>query len=139
MKAIFDRLPSAKKFPLCELLAAIQSVLKNPSDQLVSIQRLGGIGKGIWAYESQLDDGKDLGVLFSDLKTLSESAEDYVDELLGTIETITFGISDAKFLFVQSEDKEVEAKIALRFESIRDIPDMAVSPSADSGRHLSGR
>jgi hypothetical protein len=132
VKAIFDRIPSAKKFPLPELLSAVQGVLKNPQEQAVTIRRLGGVGRMIWSYESQLDEGRDVIVPFADIQKLAESAEDRVDELWIIVGTTHFGISDSSFLFVQCEDKEIERAIAGHFESVRDIPDIATPPDFDS-------
>jgi hypothetical protein len=126
MKAIFDRVPTSKKFPLFKLLLAIQSVTNNSGDQPVSILKLGGVGKAIWAYESQLDVGIELVLPFSDLQTLAEAHENFVDELLGIMGSVCFGISDSTFLFVQVAEKETELKIASYFESVRDIPDITM-------------
>lgn len=132
MKAIFDRVATPKKFPLAELLSAIQCVLQIQPMQTVSICRLGGVGEGIWEYESQLDEGNDLVAPFSDLQKLADSAEECVDELLGSIGPIFFGVSDSSFLFVQCEDKDAEEKIASRFASVRDIPDLPSPRTPDS-------
>ncbi len=124
MKAIFDRAPAPKKFPLNKLLSAIQLSLQISPEQAVSIRRLGGVGDSIWRYESRLDEGDDVVISFSDLQKLSESPEDYVDELLGTIGAILFGISDSCFMFVQCGNRETEATITTHFDSVRDIPDV---------------
>jgi len=129
MKAIFDRLPSVKKFPLSDLLQAIQTVIQNPQVQPVWICRLGGVGRGIWAYESQLDEGNDVVVTFSDVQKLAESSEDCLDELWGKMGRIHFGIRDSSFLFVQCEDKDVEQKIVSGFEAVQEIPDI-IPPQA---------
>lgn len=132
MKAIFDRHHSAKKFPLSELLLAIQSVIQNPQEQPVWIRRLGGVGREIWVYESQLDEARDVVIPFADVQKLADSAEDCVDELWGIMCNTHFGISDSSFLFVQCDDKEDEHKIASRFESVREIPDIPPPPTPDS-------
>ena len=132
MRAIFDRVPSAKKFPLSELLSAVRGVLQIPQVQPVTIRMLGGVGRMIWSYESRLDEGKDVIVPFADIERLAESGEDCVDELWGTVGTTHFGISNSSFLFVQSDDKEIERAIAGHFETIREIPDIAPPPTSDS-------
>jgi hypothetical protein len=132
MKAIFDRVAAPKKFPLTELLSAIQGIFQFQPSQPVSICRLGGIGKGIWEYESQIDEGNDVVAPFSDLQKLADSDEECVDELLGSIGTICFGLSDSSFLFVQCEDKDAEEMIVSRFASVRDIPDLSPPRTPDS-------
>ncbi len=132
MKAIFDRIHSAKKFPFSELLSAIHRVMENPLGQPVTIRRIGGVGSLIWAYESQLDEGGDVVVPFSDIQCLAESEASCPDEFWGTMGTTHFGISDSSLLFVQCRDKAAELKIAAGFESVRDIPDITLPPTPDS-------
>jgi hypothetical protein len=129
MKAIFDRLTTPNKFPLDELLSKIGSILEFQPSQPVSIFRLGGVGRRIWEFESQLDEGNDVVASFSDLQKLAESPEDCVDELLGSIGPIYLGISDSSFLFVQCENKNEEGTIASHFEFVRDIPEIPPPPT----------
>ncbi len=124
MKAIFDRLPAPKNFPLPDLLSAIQVTIGCQANQPIAIHRIGGVGKEIWLYESQLDSGVDLAVTFSAIQRIAELPEEFIDELSGTIGSVYFGVSDSSFLFVQCKDKAVESKIGERFKSVKDLPDI---------------
>lgn len=110
----------------------IQDFVRNTPEQLVSIRRLGGAGKRLWTFESQLDEGNNVDLPFAEVQKLAESAEDFLEDFWGVMGKTQFGISDSSFLFVQCDDKTVELNIASRFESFRDFPDASPPPAPDS-------
>ena len=123
MKAIFDRVSLPKKFPLSDFLLAIREEIPFAKAAHVSVTKIGGIGKAVWKYESQLDEGMELKLEFQALEELSLNPEATVDELFCVSGSVCFGISDATCLFFQSADKSLESVVASRFREVKTFPD----------------
>jgi hypothetical protein len=125
MKAIFDKIPSPKfeKFPLSELLLAVRSAVPCSVQTPVVIKRLGGVGDAVWQHEQKLDQGLKLELEWREIEGLSLCSDAAVDELLCILGPVYFGIFDASFMFVQSSDKTLEARLSSKFEDVREVPD----------------
>jgi hypothetical protein len=123
MKAIFDKIPSPKKFPLSELLLAVRGAVPFSAQTTVLIKKLGGVGDAVWQHEQKLDQGLKLELEWREIEELSLCADAAVDELLCMLGPAYFGIFDASFMFVQSSDKTLEARVSSKFENVREAPD----------------
>ncbi|ADB15576.1 hypothetical protein Psta_0891 [Pirellula staleyi DSM 6068] len=123
MITIFDRQPTTNRLPIGDLvLAIIKHLGINPSDQFEVI-RIGGVGENIAAIESKLDDDKEVSMSAEDLLGLATSPVQFLDELHCANKTVSFGLQDATFLFVQAVDKVSENKIASTFQQVRFLAD----------------
>lgn len=118
MTAIYDKTEDGKKFRLAELLAAIRHTLSIGLEEKILIEKIGGVGGNVWEYESTLDEGISLEIPYAALENLVGSANDYLDELSANIRRVYFGISDATFMFVSCEDKNLEERLTLNYSRI---------------------
>jgi hypothetical protein len=125
VKAIFDTSDSQKPFPLSKLLSTIREDACLAPTTAVTLLKLGGLGAGVWAHESRLDDGFPVEIPFHDLELLAAGSDAYIDELFATVGPIFFGISDTTFMFIRNPDKKAEMKSASRFARVREIPDIS--------------
>ena len=126
MKAIFDRVPLPKKFPLSNLLLSMCKRVPDLKVSQVAIKRIGGLGEPVWKYELILNEGAELSLEFCALEDLSLNPDAAIDELLCVSGLLCFGISDSSFMFIQTDDKLLESEIASGFLEVRDFPEISM-------------
>lgn len=123
---IFNKRTTSEPFPVLRLVETVLQECHVKHDDIVEITRIGGPGERIWAIESKIDEGEEVFVFFRDLVSLSTSDGDSIDELRCFYGRLAFGVFDASFMFVQSEDKHVERLIASAFDAPEEHPDIAL-------------
>ena len=123
MIIIKDMIENGTKFPLAKLLMTVIEESGGSLDGRYRIVRIGGNGEAIWALESKLNFGEGLTMSLRDLLDLEGQQGSEIDTLRCISETITLGISDASFMFVQAADKAVESRISSQFDTVEELPD----------------
>jgi hypothetical protein len=118
-----DKLPGPQRFPLASLLETLERAFGLQATDPIRIDRIGGPGKQLWAIESVIDDGGTAVVPYRDVKVIASSDDDHLDELRCIHSRVVFGVFDATLMFVQSEDKVAERRVAAAFRSVEEYPD----------------
>jgi len=129
MKIIFDKTGNNSRLPLAQLIDRIMVCFNlKPNDGIV-LKRIGGslIGceSAINRYEEVIDCGSELRISLSELRSLAET-DNELQILLCEGPSITFGISDGTFMFIQAVDKRAEADVARGFKDVREVMDRSL-------------
>ena len=123
MMILKDGTADGRRFPLSLLLDRISDCFCLRLDSTVRVVRFGGVGQKVWAIESALDEGHNVAVSLAQLKSIADDPNEICDEMYCIHDAVTFGLSDASFLFVQSQDKIAEANVAKSFADVAEMPD----------------
>ncbi|MGL4512438.1 MAG: hypothetical protein ACRCT8_05050 [Lacipirellulaceae bacterium] len=124
MIVIQDRDQTTGSLLLAKFLDAISQCCPEVVGGVVSVDRLGGVGgegDPVWEYESMLDMGDEVQLPFEFLLRVAEVDDGAINELRCRFGSVTFGLSDSSYLFVDSTDPTVEKCVAERFTVVERI------------------
>lgn len=127
MITISDRSNTTNGLPVGQFLDILLECSNICSDEIVDVVRIGGVGKQIWERESKIDQGDRVKVSIAQLKQIVSDPSESLEDLLCVADSVTFGLSDSSFLFVQSTDKNLEDQIARRFQNVTLLSDRLLS------------
>jgi hypothetical protein len=123
MLLIYDRVTNGFGFKILELLESVSDAFGLGPNEQLHVTKIGGVGPRVWHYESQIDDGKEVKMSMRDLLDVIEDDTTTIDELECANPVVTFGISDAAFMFVQGVVKASEEAVGRRFAQTKVIDD----------------
>jgi hypothetical protein len=129
---IRDRV-STFRFPLDVFLERIMEAFALPATELVRLTRFGGHGSRQCELEIELEiainAGRQFTVSLERLTSIFVDPEEHCDELRCLHDRVIFGLSDASFLFVESQEKRAEQNVAAGFRITEQRAD--VGPFSD--------
>lgn len=123
MVIIKDKSVGHEKLPLASFLMQVKRHFRLDAEVDLSVIRFGGLGDKVWSLECVLEQSGSLSLKMRQLLLIAEDQSQEIDELCCIHDTAVFGLADATFLFVQSQDREAERAVANAFKLAEEIPD----------------
>ena len=121
MKIIDDISTERLGFPLRKLISTVSEAYDEKLDTVFRIVLFGGGGPRIWDIESRFDKEDQIFLSLGDLLSACNAEGNSCDELCCARDGTFFGLSDATFLFIQSQDKRLEDFVCSHFRKVRDV------------------